>query len=213
MKKTIIVVSTIITVAIFLWILWSFLVVNNLEEPQFNIIKKMNWYETRQYSDYIVAEVEVTWDQNTALNTGFRLLAGYIFLWNSRNDSIAMTVPVSEQVKEWEQISMTTPVSNTIWENGKRIIQFSMPSKYTLEDLPTPNNSRVSLKKIPWYKAAVLRYSWYASEQKVEKMKDTLLTLLSQDKQEMISEAVSAQYNPPLSFPLTRRNEIIIRIK
>lgn len=67
-----------------------------------------------------------------------------------------MTVPVSET--QSEQISMTLPVSNTLASGNTRIVQFSMPSKYTLENIPKPNNNSVQLKQIDGYKAAVLRY-------------------------------------------------------
>jgi hypothetical protein len=59
-----------------------------------------------------------------------------------------MTAPVSEITQKSEQIAMTVPVSNTITDNNLRIVQFSMPSKYSLEDLPNPNNKQVKIKKI-----------------------------------------------------------------
>jgi hypothetical protein len=88
-----------------------------------------------------------------------------------------------------------------------------MPSEYSLEDLPKPNNKQVKIKKIEWYKSAVLQYSWYANENKVNKMKDKLVSYLNKDGIEINWEIVSAQYNPPFSFPLLRRNEIMIPIK
>jgi hypothetical protein len=88
-----------------------------------------------------------------------------------------------------------------------------MPSKYTLENLPNPNDKQVKIKQIIWYKSAVLKYRWYANEKKVNKMKEKLLSYLDTDGIEIDWDIVSAQYNPPFSFPLLRRNEIIIPIK
>ena len=213
MKKIVMIIWIIFILWIIIWIAWSYFIIKSLEEPKFTIIEEKKWYQIRQYESYIVAEVEVNGNQNEALNQWFWYLAWYIFGWNNENDSIAMTVPVAETKKTWTQIAMTVPVSNTIWNNDTRIVQFSMPSKYTIETLPKPNNDKVILKTLPWYKAAILTYSWFTTEKKVENMKNKLLSLLELDNQEIIWEITSAQYNPPLSFPLLRRNEIIIPIK
>lgn len=205
------IILMVIVIWLILWIVWSYFVTRNLEEPNYSILEKNNEYEVRQYSDYIVAEVEMSWDQSSTLNQWFSLLAWYIFWWNSWGNSIAMTVPVSE--KQWQQISMTAPVSNIVTESNTRIVQFSMPSQYNLENLPKPNNDKVVLKNVPWYKAAVLSYTWYATQKRVEEKKKKLLELLITEQKEIIWAVTSAQYNPPLSFPFTRRNEIIVPIK
>jgi hypothetical protein len=44
-------------------------------------------------------------------------------------------------------------------------------------------------------------------------MKNKLLEILKKDNKQIVGDIVSAQYNPPLSFPLLRRNEIIIPIQ
>jgi len=108
---------------------------------------------------------------------------------------------------------MTVPVSDTLTSQNTHIVQFSLPSKYTLETLPIPNNDRVKLKKIEWYTAAVLSYTWWATPKRVQQKKNTLENLLAQDTKEIIGDMNSAQYNPPLSFPFLRRNEIIVEIK
>ncbi len=205
------IIMAILLIAIVIWIAWSLIAVRNLEEPSYTVISKNSWYEIRQYSSYIIAEVEVWWSQNQALNSGFRLLAGYIFWGNTTNTSISMTAPVAESSSQ--QIAMAVPVSNTLGGWDIRKVQFSMPSKYTLETLPKPNNSKVKLKTLDWYKAAVLNYSFYATESRVAKMKLKLVNLLEKDSVETDWDIVSAQYNPPFSFPAVRRNEIIIPIK
>jgi hypothetical protein len=59
-----------------------------------------------------------------------------------------MTAPVNEITQTSEQIAMTVPVTNTITDENLRVVQFSMPSKYTLEDLPNPNDKQVKIKQI-----------------------------------------------------------------
>lgn len=210
--RILIIVFIILIAVLIIWIIGSFYAVKSLEEPKFSILEKRSWYELRQYEDYLVAEVEVIGNQGQALNSGFRYLAGYIFWGNTKQENISMTTPVSDITSSSEKIAMTVPVSDIISGDTHRV-QFSLPSKYTLDTLPTPNNTKVQLKKVEWYKAAVLRYTWWITEEKVNTKKQQLISILQDAWIETIWDMNSAQYNPPLSFPWTRRNEIIVKIK
>jgi len=194
-----------------LWMLGSYLVVRNIEQPAYTVLEKRNGYEIRQYAPYIVAETEVSGDYQTALSAGFRIIADYIFGNNTTKTSIAMTSPVLEN--QSEKIAMTVPVINTQASENKRTIAFVLPSKYTLESLPKPNNSAVRLREVPGRKVAVTSFTWYATESRVEAKKSFLETKLAQDNVVVLGVPQVAQYNPPLSFPLTLRNEIIIPIE
>ena len=109
-----------------------------------------------------------------ALNSGFRQLAGYIFGGNTAKSSIAMTVPVMDTTKASENIAMTAPVMDTVSNTGKHTIAFTMPSEYTLATLPKPDNANIRLRVVEESKRAVLRYSWYATESRVESQKKLL---------------------------------------
>ena len=224
--RPLIIFITVLIIVLLMWILWSYLSVRNLEEPKYKVVSKNNWYEIREYESYIVAEVQVSWDQREALNNWFRQLAGYIFGWNSKQDSIKMTTPVSESTSsekiamtvpvmesENEKISMTIPVLETEKSEQTRTVQFTMPSKYTLETLPKPDSERVNLREISPKKVAVLSFTWFATENRVSAKKQELKKYLERDNKEIIWNLTSAQYNPPLSFPFTRRNEIIAEIQ
>ena len=193
------------------WVIWSYLVIKNIEQPDYSIISKEKGYEIRQYDPYIVAQVEVSGNQEQALNRWFRLLAWYIFWGNTSSDAIPMTSPViNTQLPE--SINMTVPVIDTKNTSGMRIIQFTMPGKYTLETLPKPDNEKVVLQAIEGRKVAVVRYTGYTPEEKVEKKKNLLLEYLVRDWIPPISDVSSALYNPPLSFPFMRRNEVFVEI-
>lgn len=110
----------------------------------------------------------------TALNDGFRQLAGYIFGGNTSKSSIAMTVPVMDTTKTSESIAMTAPVMDTVTTSGKHIVAFTMPSKYTLETLPKPSNANIRFRIVEKYRKAVRRYSWYATSTRVEAQKKIL---------------------------------------
>ena len=66
-------------IALIVWIIGSFLAVQNLEEPSYEVLSKTKDYEIRSYKSFIVASVMVEGNQKESLNQGFRLLAGYIF--------------------------------------------------------------------------------------------------------------------------------------
>ena len=116
-----------------------------------------------------------------ALNSGFRQLAGYIFGGNVSESQVAMTVPVMDRGVVSEKISMTTPVMDISAKSGKHIISFTMPSEYTLATLPKPNNANIRLRVVEQSKRAVLRYSWYATESRVEANKKLLKDVLARD--------------------------------
>jgi hypothetical protein len=203
----------IIAVALIIWIVGTLLVIRDIEELQYTVVEKREGYEIREYASYIVAEVEVEWEMDVALRSGFRQLAGYIFGGNTTKSSIKMTVPVMDTTKASESIAMTAPVMDTLSSTGKHIIGFTMPSSYTLENLPKPDNADIHLRLVDRSRRAVLRYSWYATRDRVEEKKRILTELLSRDSTTMSGIIISAQYNPPLSFPPLRRNEVMVDIE
>jgi hypothetical protein len=92
-----------------------------------------------------------------------------------------MTTPVLDMLKTSEKIAMTTPVLDTDSSNGKHTIAFTLPSQYTLENLPIPNDTSVTFRQVPRTKRAVLSYSWYATTKRVEDKKSLLIKKLNQD--------------------------------
>jgi SOUL heme-binding protein len=211
--KMLIIISLVIIVALIVWMIGTLLVVKWIEEPNYTVTKKLEWYELRNYESFIVAEVKVTWNQKEALNQWFRMLAGYIFWGNSSKQAIAMTAPVIDIKTASEKIAMTVPVIDIAeWTDTHRV-QFSIPKKYTLETLPKPNDSSISFVEIPKTTKAVLRYTGWATESKVKAKKEILASYLKRDGYTQVGDMISAQYNPPLSFPFLRRNEIMVEIK
>jgi hypothetical protein len=195
-----------------LWALGSYLVVRTIEKPAYTVLEKRDGYEIREYKSYIVAETKVRGDRKEALSAGFQIIADYIFGNNVSKKSIAMTAPVLE-TEVSEKISMTSPVLSTEDISGERTIAFVVPSEYTLDTLPTPNNTAVTLREVPAHKVAVLKFTWYATQARIEKKKGMLISLLERDKMTVSGEVHVAQYNPPLSMPFVLRNEIIISIE
>jgi SOUL heme-binding protein len=164
----------ILAVALIIWTLGTLLVVRSIEEPKYTLIEKRDGYEIREYASYIVAEVEVDGDMRTAMSSGFRQLAGYIFGGNTAKTSISMTAPVMDTMRASENIAMTAPVMDRVSNSGKHIVAFTMPSQYTFATLPKPDNANIHFRTVEKSRRAVLRYSWYATESRVSAKQELL---------------------------------------
>jgi len=205
----------ILVLAIIIWIIASWIAIRNIEEPQYQVISSNNVYEVRQYQSYIIAETSVSGTYNEAMSSGFRNIADYIFGNNTSSEKIAMTAPVADDLGKntaSEKIAMTVPVIEQ-GNNQERTISFVMPSKYTLETIPKPNTSFVTLREVPATKMAVLRYSWYTNEQRIKEKSDLLLDALQKDGVLVTGQVSSARYNPPFSIPILLRNEVMVEVE
>lgn len=183
------------------------------EEPSFKIIEKVGAVEIRHYDKRVVAEVVVGGDEEDARSTGFRLLADFIFGNNTTRTSIAMTAPVSQQAAKSESIAMTAPVSQSRDGSGKWRVRFYMPSKYTRETLPKPNNPAVEIVEVPGETTAVLRFSNSRSAEAVAKKTADLLRILASSKWTPTGVPVTWLYDPPWTLPFFRRNEVAVAVR
>jgi hypothetical protein len=125
---------------------------------------------------------------------GFRVLAGYIFGGNADEQKIAMTAPVQQSMA------------------GEKEMAFMMPAEYALEDLPKPEDQRVSFREAPAYTAAVIQFSGWASADKADENWQQLRRFLIAEGIDITGEPTLNQYNPPWTLPFMRRNEIIVPV-
>lgn len=160
--------------------------------------------QLRRYGPRIAAETTVDADEERARNIGFRRLAGYIFGANHRSESIAMTAPVAQG----DTIAMTAPVAQS-----RSTIRFYMPSKWTRDTLPAPDDDRVRLVKVPGETVAVLRFSGDRSPRAVATHTAELLDTLRANDIEVTGEPQAWFYDPPWTLPLRRRNEIAVTVR
>jgi len=208
----------ILGVIIVLIIIWSVAGYfgSNVEQADYTVSKKMKGYEIREYPAHIVAQTTVSGSYTDSINSGFSILADYIFGGNTKKENIAMTAPViSENNKvtsQSENIAMTAPVLATS-EGDSQIISFGMPRSYTLETLPTPKDSRIKIVTIPAKKYAVMRFSWYSSDTRIKQTQEKLLLTLKADGIEAQGSLAYAGYNEPWTPPWMTRNEVLVEIK
>lgn len=127
------------------------------EEPEYTLLAQSDDFELRRYDEQLIAQTWVSGDQRAASRAGFKILADYIFGNNTAptggSSKISMTAPVTMQSdnkgnNESQKIAMTAPVSMQ-QDDGKWRVQFTMPSKYTMETLPKPNNPEVEIIELP----------------------------------------------------------------
>lgn len=180
------------------------------EEPHYVATTLSDRVEIRRYGPRIAAETTVTADEDRARNIGFRRLAGYIFGGNHRDETIAMTTPVSQQSRE--TIAMTAPVAQSR-DGEQSTIRFYMPSKWTLETLPTPDDDEVRLVSVPGETVAVLRFSGDRSPRAVAERTAELKAALRANDIETIGPPQTWFYDPPWTLPFRRRNEIAIPVR
>ena len=189
-----------------------------IEEPQYTLLEKAGKLELRAYAPMIVAEVSVDGSMDSASGRGFRLIADYIFGNNTSNDcaaeKISMTAPVTMEAQpgESEKIAMTTPV--TLAQEGEQWrMHFVMPAEYTMQTLPKPNNPRVQVREVPGQNYAAIRFSGFSGAKKVDRKTKELLAWMADKGLEPIGTPELARYNPPITPPFFRRNEVLIRYR
>ena len=197
-----------------LWSLYGYFG-SRVEQAKYSIIKKKNGYEIRNYPAHIVAQTTVEGTYQESMRKGFRIVAGYIFGGNVKNESIKMTSPVLMQEKllgnTSEKIAMTTPVQMSK-VGDSRVISFGMPRSYTLETLPTPLDSRVKLVEIPNKKLAAIQFAGYRSNARIQEIEHILLDALKRDDIKIIGIPTYAGYNAPWTPPWLTRNEVLVEI-
>ena len=163
-----------------------------IEEPVYQVEKawEAEQIEIRAYAPRIMAVTGMNEDSDS----GFRVLAGYIFGGNAEEQKIAMTAPVQQSMA------------------GEKEMAFMMPAEYALEDLPEPEDQRVSFREAPAYTAAVIQFSGWASAEKADENWQQLRRFLITKGIDITGEPTLNQYNPPWTLPFMRRNEVIVPV-
>jgi hypothetical protein len=184
---------------------------DELEIPDYAVLEEDGVYELRRYEPLITASAVVSGDFDAASRKGFRIIAGYIFGANAPRRSIAMTAPVSTEPVAGEKIAMTAPVSAASETAGWRIT-FMMPSKYTLDDLPTPNDDRVILSEQPARCVASVRFSGFTTKASIAKRTEALRAWMGARGIREAGVASVERYNDPFTLPWNRRNEVLLPV-
>lgn len=167
---------------------------NSIEEPSYELVRAIGDVEIRRYGPAIQAVTDLP--DSSSSSAGFRRLAGFIFGGNERDQAISMTAPVQESLGA-----------------AQPTMAFTMPAQYTMEELPTPSDGRVTLHDVPARTVAVVTFSGWATRGRVATYQSQLLEALKANAIATLGDSSLNQYNPPWTLPFLRRNEVMIEIK
>ena len=193
--KMFIIILTVIILLIVLLQSFTIMPIIKTEEQKHSLIRKYKGFEIRFYPSATVATINSNAKTYRDLSgPGFQKLAGYIFGGNEANTKISMTTPV--------QMDINDSVSS---------MSFVMPSAYTKENLPKPNDPTVQIKNTPDEYVAALRFGGYASDKDLKFYSEKLQNLLKENGITSFGNYRFLGYNPPFQF-IGRRNEIIVAV-
>ena len=186
------------------------------EAPRHEVLLADGAFELRRYAPTLVAATFVEGDDfDKASSTGFRRIAKYIFGGNQGARSVAMTVPVTAEAarpaSEGAAIAMTVPVAVAQENKGFRIA-FVMPSSYTRETLPVPNDPLVTIEEVPTRTRAVVRFSWLTTPARLAEQTAALRAWASGRGLDLVGEPVVARYSDPFTLPWNRLNELWLEV-
>jgi SOUL heme-binding protein len=165
------------------------------EEPSYEILKKENDIEVRRYEKTLLAQISIDLAHDEAIKQGFQKLADYIFGGNSTKEKMSMTSPVFHEKKD------------NAW-----LISFLIPSKYTLSDVPMPNDPAIRLVEKRAKTVVALQYSGDNDEDKMRQAALELETWVQKNNEKPTSGYYWAQYDPPFTISSMKRNEVLVKL-
>ncbi|MEH6585047.1 MAG: heme-binding protein [Halioglobus sp.] len=167
---------------------------SDIEEPSWTLVETLDQVELRDYAPSIQAVTQLEHSGQTS--SGFQRLAGFIFGGNETGEKIAMTAPVEETL-----------------QTDEPVMAFTLPSEYTLSDLPVPADASVTIQSVPGRTMAAIQFSGWATAGKVERNTEALIETLEQYGIDAVGKPSLNQYNPPWTPPFLRRNEIMVEVQ
>ncbi len=166
------------------------------EDQKYRVVQSEAGFEIRFYPSATLATVYTSAKSYRELSgPGFRKLAGYIFGDNSTDTKISMTSPVHMNIN-----------------NSQSSMSFVMPSSYTAEKLPEPDDKDVKIEKTPDEYVAAIKFGGYASDEDIVNYSGKLKKLLEEKGISYYGNFRYLGYDPPFK-PFGRRNEIIVSVK
>ncbi len=164
------------------------------EKQKYRVVRSEKEFEIRFYPSAILATVYSDARSYKELATpGFRRLAGYIFGGNESETKISMTSPV--------HMDMNTAS-----------MSFVMPSSFSEENLPKPDDPAVKIERTDDVYVAAIRFGGYASDSDISKYSEKLKALLAVNGIRWYGNFKYLGYNPPFQF-VGRKNEIIVNVE
>lgn len=173
----------------------------SLETPDHTVVEADGAFEIRDYRGFLVAEVARPGDRETAVRSGFRALAGYIFAREREGERIAMTAPVI-------QAAPSEATDPGLWR-----VAFVMPSGRTAADLPAPARDDLRFKQVPGGRYAAVRFSGSWTDELFAERESALRRWAAARGLSIEEPAMIAYYNDPFTPGFLRRNEVLLKLR
>lgn len=167
------------------------------ELPDYRVVKSDGPIEMREYPSLLIAEVTVSGTRGQAAGQAFRKLAGFIFGGNETQSSIKMTAPVVQ-----------TPQESGVW-----VVNFMMPSKFNMSNLPRPNDPDIRIRETEPIKTVSLRFNGRAGEKSLSRRNKELMDYVTDKGLQAEGAPYYAFYDAPMVPGPFRRNEVHIKLK
>ncbi|MFN7910780.1 MAG: SOUL family heme-binding protein [Bacteroidota bacterium] len=193
MKTTIILTCLILAIMI---ISQSFVAkgTKETEAHAYTVLKVYDQFEIRKYAPALFSSVKLkSKGYKESSGKGFRMLAGYIFGNNEKNQKIAMTTPVVMQLGD------TTKMF------------FKVPDGYSMEALPQPNDTNIVFEKQEEKIMAAIHFNGWADDDKIKHYIAILKNALDKENIQHTNAFSFLGYNPPYEL-VNRRNEIAVEL-
>jgi hypothetical protein len=179
------------------------------ERPRYIVEERRGRLEIRRFEAMVQAETIVMADDyDLALNEGFKRLAGYIFGGNHGHVT-SPRLPLGSN--RGERLPMTVPVTAAIADDGVRVA-FNMPHGRDLHSLPEPHDKRVTFRRRPPRRVAVLSFAGRYDARHVLDKKRELEVMVREAGYDPLGEVVFAGYDAPSTIPRFRHNEVWVEI-
>ena len=163
-----------------------------VEHAEYEIIEELgDRVEIRQYGKLTLISM-----LSSDSDTGFRVLAGYIFGKNRQKTTISMTAPV-----------IILP------EHGSIDMSFVLPQGYGTNNAPEPDRSDIIINEIPPRKVATITFLGYAKGPGFKNNRAKLEEKLNKKGIKTKGAFFLMMYNPPWTPPEIKRNEVAIEVE
>lgn len=194
--KFVIIVGIGIGIAFLLLQSFNLMAQKSTEEQKYKVVRTYDDFEIRFYPSATIATITSNAKTyNDLSGPGFQKLAGYIFGDNEANTNIAMTAPVHMDVND-----------------AGSTMSFVMPSEYTKETLPKPNDPGISITNTEDEYVAAIRFGGFASDQDRKFYTDKLQELLRENSITSYGHYRFLGYDPPYQMT-DRRNEMVVAVE
>jgi DNA gyrase inhibitor GyrI len=201
MLKTLLLIAAVLAALAVAGLLVFVYVVQNVEQPEYALVRQDGAFELRDYPALTVAEVRRTGPRREALSAGFGPLARYIFAREGEGErtggKIAMTAPVVQQPHR------------ATGDGREWTVGFIMPKAAVDAGLPQPANADVYITELAPRRVAAVRFSGRTTDDRTEAQRERLERWIAGQGLRTASAPVYAYYNDPLTPGPLRRNEIL----